>query len=451
MGYDEQLSAAKFRAERDQARQECERLRARLRNSVPREAYERKRAAWLRHIRECETALHRRREYIKKLENAVLERRIVREEDHEAAEWVRERGGIETLRRMFQDADSRRVELCGALGIDLDKGWSEAMAAMSLRLMPDGMEWPRYESGEPVPIGGEFMGKDGKTYTAKQIQFIGKWFSLYDFCDRKPQFNGFYGERVKRPEPKVLDADGEEIREKRDVWCICEGDESGLHAERLRVETIGPNGLIECSPYKGGAWVYLEPSELYVNEPVIAADGRPLEGGQTVWDWNGDGYVVERIYSGTTEPDFPGHTVACRRPDDIVTHMFKPSQLTHQRPVLDADGAPIKGGDTIYSDDYKEGLIVDGYQHDGSLIAHMRDGNHVVIRKPQHFTHTKPERHESWEQLEDDANAAVCVYFGASVKDCENCDHNSWECSYDKARDLVRRCKELARKENNNE
>ncbi|MDO4428541.1 MAG: hypothetical protein Q4B91_03415 [Atopobiaceae bacterium] len=42
-------------------------------------------------------------------------------EDAEAASWVREHGGIEGLRLMLQDADSRRVELCAALGIDLDK------------------------------------------------------------------------------------------------------------------------------------------------------------------------------------------------------------------------------------------------------------------------------------------------------------------------------------------
>ena len=33
-------------------------------------------------------------------------------EDREAIAWVREHGGVEGLRRMFQDADNRRVELC---------------------------------------------------------------------------------------------------------------------------------------------------------------------------------------------------------------------------------------------------------------------------------------------------------------------------------------------------
>ena len=66
---------------------------------------------------------------------------------------------------------------------------------------------------------------------------------------------------------------------------------------------------------------------------VLDADGVETRVGDTVWEVEtGDWYVVERIYSGTTEPNFLGHTAACRRPDDIVTHMFKTSQLTHERP-----------------------------------------------------------------------------------------------------------------------
>lgn len=243
---------------------------------VPRDRYERRRQRLLDHIAECETALGRRNERIEELGRRV--------------------GDLAT-----ENAELRR------------------------RTMPEGVEWPRYEDGEPVLIGGEFMGKDGKTYTAKQIQFIGKCFSLYDFCDRKPQFNAFYGERVKRPAPKVLDVDGAEIREKCDVWWICEGDERGVHAERLRVETICPNGLIERSPYNGGTWVSLEPSELYVNKPVPAADGEPLEVGQTVWDVDGHGPLVVRVLPSEGE-----QLVVL---DNGGTNFYRyPEKLTHEPP-----------------------------------------------------------------------------------------------------------------------
>lgn len=100
-----------------------------------------------------------------------------------------------------------------------------------------------------------------------------------------------------------------------------------------------------------------------------------------------------------------------------------------KRPSVPAgDGVHIKAGDTIYSDDYKEGLIVDGYQHDGSLIAHMRDGNHVVIRDPRHFTHTKPEPHDTWGLIWTSVTTGTTTLH-----------------------EFERRCKALAEKENGNE
>lgn len=228
--YEAQVLAAKFRAERDQARQECERLRARLRDSVPREAYERKRAAWLRQIRECETALHKRREYIKKLENAALERRTVREEDHEAAEWVREHGGLDNVKKLLDwvvghcstkqqlDFDfwlSGRV--MHELGFDDDMAdRDEVERRLLARLMPEGYEWPRYESGELVLFGDEFINAKGNASTLRTIAIkdcrdalggavfwkLGKGACAVTLKN---------GERVKRPVPKVLDADGAEM------------------------------------------------------------------------------------------------------------------------------------------------------------------------------------------------------------------------------------------------
>lgn len=84
MSYEEQLSAARFMAERDLARQELDRMRPALewveehgglekirrqrRDSVPRAAYERKRGKLLKHIAECETALGKRKKRIEELE-----------------------------------------------------------------------------------------------------------------------------------------------------------------------------------------------------------------------------------------------------------------------------------------------------------------------------------------------------------------------------------------------
>lgn len=142
------------------------------------------------------------------------------EEDREAAEWLRGHGGIEGLRRLFQDADNRRVELCAALGIDLDKGWSEAMAAMRLRLMPEGYEWPRYEGGPLLRYGDSYIGDDGNNHRAWQIRFDS---NADVHVSRSEDGDGFdrttwdhfnKGERVRRP--AVPAADGEP--EPPDSW-----------------------------------------------------------------------------------------------------------------------------------------------------------------------------------------------------------------------------------------
>ena len=306
------------------------------RDSVPRAAFERKLGKRLRHIAECEEALRRRNATISALEKTA-----------------------DLLRKQIAD--------------------------MRPRLMPEGMEWPRFENGGLVRCGDEApFGADGTmTVTGVELTDCGH-FILHGRdggIDRPCQTGYQYGQRVKRP-AKVLDADGveirvgdelwhvsgygprtvgkvnadgsfcfgrceraykaeefthrapvlaadgAEIREKRDVWWICEGDERGVHAERLRVETIGPNGLIECSPYNGGTWVYLEPSELYVNKPVPAADGKPLREGETVWDVDGGGpYEVE---------GFVGKPLCVMLKSGINHEMPRyPSKLTHERPVAD--------------------------------------------------------------------------------------------------------------------
>ena len=250
-------------------------VKSEWRSRVPYDRYERRRQRLLGHIAECETALGRRREIISEL-------------NHRASDLTR------------KNAELRK------------------------RAMPEGFEWPCFESGEPVMlgdsvteyvVGGELKVRsiefrDGATYLREGFRTDG-------IVIVRP------GERVKRPAPKVLDADGEEIREKRDVWWICEGDERGFHAERLRVETILPDGLVECSPYNGGTCVSLESSELYVNKPVPASDGRPLRDGETVWNVKtGERYVVGAFAGGCVN-------VSDGRGGGL--QLF-PSQLTHERP-----------------------------------------------------------------------------------------------------------------------
>ena len=80
------------------------------------------------------------------------------------------------------------------------------------RALPEGMEWPRFEDGEPVRIGDE-LEFEGKTMLVCDATFYADGWALW--CDREDmsgRLYGKYGERVKRPAPKVLDADGVPIK-----------------------------------------------------------------------------------------------------------------------------------------------------------------------------------------------------------------------------------------------
>lgn len=81
--------------------------------------------------------------------------------------------------------------------------------------------WPRYEDGEPVMIGDGVDGLGGEiieVYIAENAAAI--WNNYANHMHLSP------GERVKRPAPEVLDADGVPIKVDDTVW---HEDGSELH------------------------------------------------------------------------------------------------------------------------------------------------------------------------------------------------------------------------------
>lgn len=130
------------------------RVKQRRYESIPRAAYERKRRALLGHIAECETALGKRRE---------------------------------AIARLADENDALRLE----------------RAQMRPRLMPEGMEWPRFEDGEPLEFGDEVL-CDGRCSPAVVdfIELDRSGFKLYAKSGHLIAGADLrYGERVKRPEP----------------------------------------------------------------------------------------------------------------------------------------------------------------------------------------------------------------------------------------------------------
>ena len=104
--------------------------------------------------------------------------------------------------------------------------------AVNRRLMPEGMEWlveswPRFEDDAPLVRGDEVMTSDGAIRAEELCLTI---------CDRDGGVTSIdFGERVKRPAPKVLDADGAEIRVGDTVWTLKGARElevTGLYPEQ---------------------------------------------------------------------------------------------------------------------------------------------------------------------------------------------------------------------------
>lgn len=101
--------------------------------------------------------------------------------------------------------------------------------------------WPRFEDGEPVMIGDGVDGLGGEiieVYIAENAAAI--WNNFGNHVHLR------LGERVKRPAPKVLDADGVEIKLGDTVWhCI------GIYDELVVEEIDDESGWVRTRSANG--------------------------------------------------------------------------------------------------------------------------------------------------------------------------------------------------------
>lgn len=143
-------------------------------------------------------------------------------------------GAAEWLRGIVDEYDAEKSTasctfMAKLLGIECgDVTCRECMAKMMTtiadridaeRALPEGVEWPRFEDGWLVRIGDdvEYKGETMRVYLAT---FDAAGWALW--CSREGidgRLSGSYGERVKRPVPKVLDADGAPIEVGDTVYC----------------------------------------------------------------------------------------------------------------------------------------------------------------------------------------------------------------------------------------
>lgn len=253
------------------------------------------------------------------------------------------------------------------------------LGAVEKRLMPEGMEWllevwPKWSNGEYCKFGD--------------------WWKADKYGECEPQqlsMLAFYTP--------------EQLRE----WGQDEGDNYGYEWNCMRPSdtTYRPDKAETPAP------------------KALAADGKPLEVGQTVW--RDDGEMLEVLYL---------------RPDGLVDccgEIERPERLTHERPVLGADGVEIRVGDTVYVLGFGEPLTVKGFTDDGRVLMSFHDENSLGY-KPSKLTHEQP---DTWERLEHDAEKTVCEYFGANY-DCANCPLEPDRCDEEAKKDIIRRAKKLA-------
>lgn len=184
---------------------------------------------------------------------------------------------------------------------------------------------------------------------------------------------------------------------------------------------------------------------------VLAADGEPLEVGQTVWTV--DAGIKFEVHS--IECDAVWGSLDGDRTDDGLD----PKSLTHKRPVMDADGVPIHEGDTVYllpggyCGDYPlyyykggEEMVVKKLDPDHELKGVLKcasDGKCACFPLPCQLTHTKPEPPDTWERIEEDAKKNVCGYFDSNGR-CSSCPQFfRGDCQKSMRVDLVKRCKKV--------
>ena len=327
---------------------------------------------------------------------------LLPEEERAAIALVRDSGGLDAVReavRLFEDMHD------GLYTIDANERHSgpEMVREIFGRIMPRGYGWPRFEDGAlAVPGGdsGEFpnavhggigwvrFGRGGIVEVENDWAFPGE-------AMRHPLVAG---ERVKRPAPKALDADGAEIRV--------------------------------------GDTVYLLPGDWCDKFPLLRCHE---------WD-------AMKVLSLRPNHD-TGRIVCGTSPGSVVCYPYPP-QLTHRAPVLAADGNPLREGETVYLTDSPTAFVVDDImtREDGSPVVHLADG---AWHRPQDLTHERP---DSWERLEEDARKHRYGYWECETFRCCACPavvdgknpqerYGVNDCQDAMQCDLVRRAKALAERD----
>lgn len=171
--------------------------------------------------------------------------------------------------------------------------------------------WPKFEDGSYVWFGDAYIDTDDDENEAVEVLFSRE---NVDLVGLEGFYTGFNpSERVKRPAPKVLDADGVEIKVGDRVYSICNGDS-------YIVRAINGSGTLEFEGFEYKGWF---PTIFTHTQPAIDADGVLIKVGDKVWvDGVSESCEVAKVESGIVQVRYAdGDTFECCSSD-----------LTHEQP-----------------------------------------------------------------------------------------------------------------------
>lgn len=185
-----------------------------------------------------------------------------------------------------------RSDIAIMLGISCDGMADDVQDAidseLDKRLMPPGMEWPRFEDGAMVVSGDKVMGDDGddSAHTVWTIRFCknsGWAYRLNDEYDRPIHTSWMpCTHRVKRPEQDVIGADGLPIKVGETMYGI--GREQDVYAVvSTRANDQQGRFSVECEDGTGEKCM-VDPSQLTHTTP------------DTQWRINADAMLRPKEY-----------------------------------------------------------------------------------------------------------------------------------------------------------
>ena len=258
-----------------------------------------------------------------------VEHRLLARLMPEGCEWEFLKLHMSNLRGFMLDVMDR-------LGVDKTDSDAPEIAfdVLDRRLMPEGMEWlvdawPRFEDGAPLKLLDDFERYGEENGVSVVTMYADGSFALNFRAYSK-------GERVNRPAPKALDADGVEVEVGDDLYSV----EGSL---RFHVSAIDRKSGRIATEAMFALDKWADPKMYTHRAPVLAADGKPLREGETVYELDDDRpYTLKRFDGDHVYINAGGSSL------DIWTF---PNKLTHERPVVDT-WERIEADCEMKSDDY---------------------------------------------------------------------------------------------------